>query len=117
MNYESPINIISRQMEIQMEGEIMKAVQKVGVQVDKEELIRALKYDRDQYQKGYNDGLLDAQGPVIPTVNEFGEVFCGNCGENVGIIGQSIKIRVRTKYCSECGKKVKWDGWNGKDNQ
>ena len=60
MNYESPINIISRQMEIQMEGEIMKAVQRVGIDVDKDELMRALQYDRGQYQKGYMDGFRDA---------------------------------------------------------
>ncbi len=60
MNYESPINIISRQMEIQMEGEIMKAVQRVGIDVDKDELLRALRYDRGQYQKGYMDGFRDA---------------------------------------------------------
>lgn len=60
MNYESPINIISQQMKIQMEGEIMKAVQRVGIDVDKDELIRALKYDRAQYQKGYMDGFRDA---------------------------------------------------------
>ena len=60
MNYESPINIISQQMKIQMEGEIMKAVQRVGIDVDKDELIRALQYDRGQYQKGYMDGFRDA---------------------------------------------------------
>lgn len=60
MNYESPINIISQQMKIQMEDEIMKAVQRVGINVDKDELIRALQYDRGQYQKGYMDGFRDA---------------------------------------------------------
>lgn len=60
MNYESPINIISQQMKIQMEGEIMKAVQRVGINVDKDELIRALQYDRGQYQIGYMDGFRDA---------------------------------------------------------
>ena len=47
-------------MKIQMEGEIMKAVQRVGIDVDKDELIRALQYDRGQYQKGYMDGFKDA---------------------------------------------------------
>ncbi len=35
---------------------VMKAVRKVGVNVDKGELIKALQYDRDQYTKGYEDG-------------------------------------------------------------
>lgn len=52
--------------------------------------------------------LLKAQEPVDPTINEYGEVVCGNCGENVGIIGQTIKIVVRMRYCPECGKAVNW---------
>ena len=55
MSYESPIDIIKTQMRFQMEGEIMRAVQNVGVNVDKDELLRALKYDRQQYEKGYKD--------------------------------------------------------------
>jgi hypothetical protein len=38
---------------------IFKAIQGVGVNVDKEELLKALKYDRQQYQKGYQDGIKD----------------------------------------------------------
>lgn len=53
--YQSPINLIVDQMRTQMEDEIFKAVQNVGVYVDKDELLKALQYDRDQYQKGYND--------------------------------------------------------------
>lgn len=34
----------------------MKAIRKVGVNVDKGELIKALQYDRNQYEKGYEDG-------------------------------------------------------------
>ena len=42
-------------MRNQIEGEIYKAVMNVGVNVDKEELLKALQYDRGQYQKGYKD--------------------------------------------------------------
>lgn len=57
--YESPIEIIQTQMQMQMDGEILKAVQGVGINVDKEELIKALAYDREQYSKGYKDGAKD----------------------------------------------------------
>ena len=50
---------------------------------------------------------LKEREAVEPTINEYGEIFCGNCGENVGIIGQTIKIVVRMKYCPECGMAVK----------
>ena len=55
--YKSPIEIMHDELKMEMEGQVLKAVQRVGVTVDKEELIRALKYDREQYEKGYEDGL------------------------------------------------------------
>lgn len=55
--YKSPIDIIHGQLETQLEGEVLKAVQKCGVVVDKDELLKALAYDRDQYEKGYRDAM------------------------------------------------------------
>ncbi len=55
--YKSPIDATTSQLQMQIEGEILKAVQKVGVSVDKDELIRALQYDRQQYDKGYQDAM------------------------------------------------------------
>ena len=55
MSYQSPIEVIQTQMRNQIEGEIYKAVMNVGVNIDKEELLKALQYDREQYQKGYKD--------------------------------------------------------------
>jgi ubiquitin len=55
--YKSPIDIIYGQMEKQMEGDILRAVQSYGINVDKEELVRALQYDRGQYEKGYADAM------------------------------------------------------------
>lgn len=55
--YESPIEMISRHIRTQQEENVYKAVLEVGVHVDKDELIRALSYDRDQYNKGVHDGM------------------------------------------------------------
>ena len=63
--YESPINVIYGQMQTQMEGDIFRAVQSYAVDVDKEELLRALRYDRDQYEKGYADGKRDAMADLV----------------------------------------------------
>lgn len=60
--YESPIEIIQKNTEMQMENGIYEAVTRVGIYVDKEELIKALNYDRGQYYKGYSDGFSDAYG-------------------------------------------------------
>lgn len=58
--YEAPIESIITEMWTQVvkqrENDIYQAVQECGVTVDKEELVRALQYDRQQYEKGYEDG-------------------------------------------------------------
>ena len=55
MSYESPIRIVMDEMHVAFDNQICKAVQNAGITVDREELLRALKYDRDQYVKGYAD--------------------------------------------------------------
>lgn len=55
MSYKSPIAVIAQNMAAEFDGEVMRAVTKYGVIVDKEELEKALRYDRDQYEKGYAD--------------------------------------------------------------
>lgn len=57
--YNSPIEMIIGNMQMQQEGEIFRAVQNIGVNVDKDELLKALQYDRGQYEKGYKDGIKD----------------------------------------------------------
>ena len=63
--YKSPIEIIYGQMQTQMEGDIFRAVQSYYPNVDKEELLRALQYDREQYNKGYVDGTNDAMASIV----------------------------------------------------
>ena len=72
--YESPVEVFYNQMRTEVDNHIYKAILDVGVDVDKEELIRAMQYDRGQYDKGYNDGI-----------KEFAErlrnkaIFCSGC--------------------------------------
>lgn len=54
--YEAAITLFESQVRIEQENNIFNAVKEIGVDVDKEELIKALKYDREQYAKGYKDG-------------------------------------------------------------
>ena len=56
--YESPVEIIYGGMRTQHENDIYKAVQDVGISVDRDELIRAMRYDRGQYEKGYGEGYV-----------------------------------------------------------
>ena len=60
-NYLSPINIwiteVQQDFQKQVDEQIYKEVINVGVSVDKNELLKALEYDRDQYAKGFKDGV------------------------------------------------------------
>lgn len=64
--YEAPIKLIMGQLRDQVDGEIFKAIQDINVQVDKDELTKALQYDRGQYDEGYADGYKEA-------IREFAE--------------------------------------------
>lgn len=55
MSYQSPIEVVQTQLQSKVEEAIFKAVMKADIYVDKDELLKALAYDRHQYQKGYND--------------------------------------------------------------
>ena len=71
--YKSPITIIESTIDSftksiikQKDDAIFAEIQhSFGVDMDREELIRALKYDRDQYNKGYSDGIRDAREELV----------------------------------------------------
>lgn len=80
--YQSPIEQIYKDVEYKfkedMENKIMEAVHHFGISVDKDELIKALQYDRNQYDKGYSDGrasmieeLEIAEEKVINNLNSL----------------------------------------------
>lgn len=96
MSYESPLEIIFSQIEEGMkeraralDNMVWDAVMKCGVNVDKEELIRALRYDRGQYEKGYQDGRRDQDAEIIrcqecvnkECMGRGGQIVCGITGE------------------------------------
>lgn len=69
--YESPIDIrcteyVAKQIESDRDDAVMLEItEQYGVYVDKEELAKALAYDRGQYDKGFADGrqsILDELG-------------------------------------------------------
>lgn len=94
--WESPIKMLQSEIETQLEGEVLKAVQRVGVDVDKEELMRALKYDREQYQKGYMDAVLS----VLRTVKEVYHNFSGYDLEHMTKYGNETAEQQHQSYSS-----------------
>lgn len=63
--YKSPIEMLYKQR-TEVDNMIYRAVLDVGVVVDKDELLKALEYDRGQYEKGYADAL--ARDDVVEVV-------------------------------------------------
>lgn len=63
--YKSPIEVFKEEMKYHYDNNIVEAVQKCDIQVDKDELFKALIYDREQYEKGYHDGFIAGREKVI----------------------------------------------------
>ena len=69
--YESPINIIISELCTKLESDCLKSVQRYGFDIDKEELAKALNYDRKQYEKGHTDGYNKAIDDLLEDANEM----------------------------------------------
>ena len=83
-DYESPITKIAKEITESMmkeEGDLMFTTIKreVGFEVDKDELISALQYDRNQYDKGYKDGAKETfkaeLEEIKPEINQYGSIM------------------------------------------
>ena len=77
--YDSPIQTIASQIEMSFDEQVYKAVQRVGIEVDKNELIKALRYDRQQYAKGFRTGC---EKGLQVSQNEI-DKFIGYLGEDM----------------------------------
>ena len=91
--YESPIKIIESMTDLIYKDIVKKKDDAIfaeiqssfGVELDRGELIRALQYDRDQYNKGYADGKRDAMAELVrcKDCKHFDKLFKG-----VGVINK-----------------------------
>ena len=74
MDYRSPIEVYTHEpMFKEMEDGIMRATVSCGVQIDKDELIRALAYDREQYRAGYEAAERKYKRPVGEWIDRMAE--------------------------------------------
>lgn len=110
--YKSPIDLILSDMTFRMEDHICKAVQNVGVSVDKEEMIRALQYDRGQYQVGFEEGHIDGYNQAMSEMPDI--VRCKDCkhfgryyGESKNGVCNKLNIIERSEdwFCADGEKK------------
>ena len=90
-----------------VDEQVHQAVVHVGINVDKKEMLRALAYDREQYIKGYADGVQDAVKRGWWAHLGGDEWCCTECGNVITTEGSWIKPT--KKYCDECGAKMEVD--------
>lgn len=87
--YESPIDLylsdIHHQILKQQDEQIYQAVVHFFPGVKREELLKALRYDRGQYEAGYADGKRDAMAELVRCKdckhyipNAMGKMSCSN---------------------------------------
>lgn len=100
MSYEGPIRIIEGKLTSKIEDDIMTVVKSYGIEVDKDELVRALRYDREQYDKGFDDGRADRFFHSVKPYKDGKRWRCGQC---------SIAISRYWRFCQFCGQKIGWD--------
>ena len=88
----NPIEITQYLPKIDFDGEIMKAVMSIGVNVDKEELIKLLKRDRPMR---YNATTLRG-GIMVERVTE-----CPACHKSI-----LCKKYDYPRFCTHCGQAI-----------
>ena len=99
--YESPIEKIYSDIQSQIikqdEEHMMYAVnQAISNNVDKEELIKALQYDREQYKKGYKDGKKETLKNIKEEIEKIQLQ-----GVNTGVIMQKDVLEILDKLITE----------------
>lgn len=108
--YESPIDVIIKHetaaFNVFIEEAVMKEVIKADVHVDKEELKKALIYDRKQYDTGFRNGWRAAKkfGYWAQSYDGNGDRFtytCSICGE-----WEKDNFTKHYRFCPHCGAQM-----------
>ena len=117
--YNAPIEIVMSRVEEQLlqqaEDMIFRAARGCGVNVNRRELLRALTYDREQYDKGYSDAKKDmAISAQWDKPSEHGLPYKAN---GLGVVCSRCCNWADNQYnyCPNCGATMKVDGVNVKE--
>lgn len=124
--YQSPIEISRFRIETDVsrftDERIFEAVLKACINVDRDELIAALKYDRDQYEKGFADGSAEAQQWInvkdyLPSmeqlvlfINKNRKDFCVHVGK-LYFVGPKNCVYFSTRGCGRYHNSIAASHW------
>lgn len=101
--YESPIIRLTSEIQRQQESDLMlQLTQTVGYSIDKGELVKALRYDRQQYEKGYMDGLSTFSAEVAPELSALEAERDALRAELIEVLEKAASCREHDMRCGDC---------------
>lgn len=106
--YKSPIEVmierINGQIEYEAGSAVYKELRRINVEVDKNELIKALRYDRNQYLTGYAEGYKDGlnANKWISVDDELPEDIYGRDREQITVMVCTKSGKI--SQCSRCAE-------------
>ena len=111
--YVSPIEIIMEDIKRSIDTNTMKIIQGYNINVDKDELIKALSYDRDQYNKGYEDAKKEMNflskddiETILINLNASKEDLCNRGLWSIAEEYQQLIYKIVVNFADTLGEKV-----------
>lgn len=107
--YSSPVELIYKDAQYRFEEDIFKAIQKVDIRVNRDELLKALAYDRHQYEKGYADALAERpKGKWLITDAYPHNVYCSECHKMFAQTHWAVweDGSLPRNFCPNCGAEM-----------
>lgn len=71
VGYIPPITLFYKDYAMRIEEKVLSAVSEIGVDIDKERLIKILEGDRKSYDDGYRKGFADGQKSAFDKMYNF----------------------------------------------
>ena len=114
-DYESPIelfvNSVADSIDTQLENDVCNVSMSYGINVNPDELVKALNSDRKQYEKGYLDACKRYSRPTgtwLLTDAYPHRVYCSNCYKTFAESSWEIwkDGSLPRAFCPNCGAKM-----------
>lgn len=108
--YDSPLEAritsvtdsVSRAIAGQTDDAVLKAVWRLGIDVDRDKLLQALTADRERYREAYRRGYADAKSHASWIEVYEDTLQCSACG---------MTWTGRTDFCPSCGAMMDMGEW------